>query len=423
MAQTATAARPQLAAPRRQQTLEAVRTISGNGAFDVDAWHVMEERDNVLIADEILHGAGSSSFVYNFDIKGTQVAGISVIGARHLAAHYRGLKHRLVGSYQKKGRVITFTAYPSENYPGSQSVSIVDELEADPDYYTALVEMQDLKTGNAIQVERQEMRFEYRRDGSEYERPNYATIAQSKAYRNAVLALIPQDIRIRWQEQMLQLQKTETITASVIDEKRGNVLRFAAQKALALDRRAVEELTLDQIAGLGDAAREGRLPAFVEAAKALGLDVAQEVAAETTQEPQERASRRRAPEPTATRAGPPAGRGAPERAAPSEDLPQAGLTPTSGGEEQRPRPSEDAAEPTATSGRAGQPSGASNDAPPAAGHTSEPSPGRSEPTPPKATKADTGETPTTAKATSPEAPKPTAKEPEASKPRRVNFEM
>jgi hypothetical protein len=75
---------------------------------------------------------------------------------------------------------------------------------------------------------------------------------------------------------MLKLKKTETITASVLDEKRSNVLRFAAQRAIALDRHAVEALTLDQIAGLGDAAREGQLPAFVEAARALGLEVGQD---------------------------------------------------------------------------------------------------------------------------------------------------
>jgi hypothetical protein len=57
----------------------------------------------------------------------------------------------------------------------------------------------------------------------------------------------------------------------------------SAQKA---DRRAVEDLTLDQISGLGDAAREGRLPAFVEAARALGLEVAQGSATEAA-EPQQ----------------------------------------------------------------------------------------------------------------------------------------
>ena len=73
MAQTTAAQpRPQLVAPRaaqRAETLDAVRKMTGG--FDVDAWHVMEERDNALIADEILHGPGSSTFVYNFEIKGS----------------------------------------------------------------------------------------------------------------------------------------------------------------------------------------------------------------------------------------------------------------------------------------------------------------------------------------------------------------
>ncbi len=110
MAQT----RPQLVAPRGQvATLDAVRTMTGG--FDVDAWHVMEERDNALIADEILHGPGSSKFVYSFAIAGQRepVSGISVVGARHLAAHYKGLKHRVVAAIQKTGALFTFTSYPA----------------------------------------------------------------------------------------------------------------------------------------------------------------------------------------------------------------------------------------------------------------------------------------------------------------------
>jgi hypothetical protein len=150
----------------------------------------------------------------------------------------------------------------------------VTELAAEPDFYSSVVEVTDIKTGNAIQIERREARYETRRDGSRYERPNYTTIAQSKAYRNAVLALVPQDVIIRWKAEMLKLRKSDTITSSVIDEKRQNVLRFAAQHSIALDRRAVQDLTLDQIAGLGDAAREGALPAFANSARALGLEIA-----------------------------------------------------------------------------------------------------------------------------------------------------
>jgi hypothetical protein len=275
----AESARPQLVSARQVATLDAVRQVTGGG-FDVDAWHVMERRDDQLVADEILHGPGSSTFVYQFDIKGTPVAGVSVVGARHLANHYKGLKHRLVAAMQKTGALFVFTSYPAENMPMSVSCSIVSELADEDDFYSAVVEMTDLKTGNAIQVERREPRYEERRGGGWYERPNYATIAQSKAYRNAVLSLVPQDVVIRWKLDMLRLKKEEVITDSVIDQKRANVLQFAAQKAIALDRQAIDHLTLDQIAGLGDAAREGRLPAFVEAAKALGLEIAQGQVAE-----------------------------------------------------------------------------------------------------------------------------------------------
>ena len=276
--------RPQLVSPRAVQTLEAVRTISGG--FDVDAWHVMEERDDALIEDEILGGRGSSKFVYNFEIMpGTVVTGISVIGASHLANHYGGLQHRIVASMQKVGSLFTFTAYPAEGIPMDVNTKIILELEDEDDFFAAVCEMKDIKTGNSIQIERREKRFEHRRRGGDYERPHYATIAQRKAYRNAVLSLVPQDIVIRWKAAQLKLGKDEIITPSVLDEKRGNVLRFAATRAITLDRRAIEKLTLQQIGGLGDAAREGKLPAFVEAARALGLEVEQ--GTETAEPPEQ----------------------------------------------------------------------------------------------------------------------------------------
>jgi hypothetical protein len=311
MAETA---RPQLVAPRQVATLDAVRTMTGG--FDIDAWHVMEERDNALIADEVLHGPGSSKFVYSFDIAGQRdpVTGISVIGARHLAAHYKGLKHRLVAAMQKTGSLFVFTSYPSADQPMAVTASSVPELADEEDFYAAVVEVTDIKTGNTLQVERREARYEERRNGGWFERPHYATIAQSKAYRNAVLALVPQDIVIRWKLDMLRLKKDEIITDSVIDQKRANVLQFAAQKAIALDRQAIDHLTLDQIAGLGDAAREGQLPAFVEAARALGLEVTQgqaEQAPAAASAPRERPQGARRGRPPGTRntapAGPPAG--------------------------------------------------------------------------------------------------------------------
>lgn len=268
---------PKLVSPRRPAPmLEAVRNAAGQ--FDATAWHVMDQRDNALIEQEILHGAGSNKFVYSFPISGQKedVSGISVIGARHLASHYGGLKHRLVASIQKTGELFVFQSYPTEGTPMQVTCSILPELGDEPDFYGAVVEITDIKTGNSVQVERRENRFERRREGGEYERPHYATIAQSKGYRNGVLALIPQDVQIRWKQTQLSLGKNDTITDSVIDEKRAAVLRFAAAKAIPLDRRSVEALTLDQLSGLGDAAREGRVPAFVNSVRALGLDAGQE---------------------------------------------------------------------------------------------------------------------------------------------------
>src|SRR5262252_2125032 len=119
---------PRLVEPRAAQTLEMVRSVTG-GAFDPDVWHVMDQRDNQLVADEILHGAGSSSFVYEFEIaRGQPVSGVSVIGARHLAAHYKGLKHRLVASLQQNGALVVAQSFPGENSPMAMTATVVPEL-------------------------------------------------------------------------------------------------------------------------------------------------------------------------------------------------------------------------------------------------------------------------------------------------------
>jgi hypothetical protein len=267
--------RPRLVTPQ-QPAIDLARSTADGGwgmpgpGFDLDAWHVMERRDNQLIEQEILHGAGSSAFVYNFEIQGTPVTGVSVIGARHLAAHYGGLHHRLVAATQKTGALFTFTSYPAENMPMSVSCSVVHELEDEEDFYSAVCEMTDIKQGNRIQIERRELRYEQRRGGGWFERPHFATIAQSKAYRNAVLSLAPQDLVIRWKLEMLKLQKGEVITSDVFDEKRNQVIAFAARHAIAVDRQAVFDLTFEQISALGDAARQD-LEAFVGSARAVGL--------------------------------------------------------------------------------------------------------------------------------------------------------
>jgi hypothetical protein len=244
---------------------------TADGTFDQDAYAVMNMRDNALIESEILYGQGSSKFVYQFSIGGSgTVSGISVVGARHLAAHYGGMRHKLIGSMQKQGSLFTFTSFPQAGVPMAVSCQVVPELADEDDFYGAIVEVTDTRTGNMIQVEKRENRFEKKRDGSYFERPHFAIIAQSKAYRNAVLTLIPQDIQVEWRENMLKLAKTDVITTSILDEKRAGVLRFATSKGLAINRLGVDKLTMDQIAGLSDAAREG-VASFKVAALSCGI--------------------------------------------------------------------------------------------------------------------------------------------------------
>lgn len=272
--------RPALVAPQSAgrpvpPILEAV--LSRPGEFDAEVWHVMNQRDTRLIEDEILHGAGSSKFIYNFRVAGTQVVGISVIGARHLASHYGGLRHRIVSSTRKRGELHVFTTYPSAGVPMQVDAQIIRALADEPDYYSVLVEVEDIKMGgNRIQMEAMEsvLGFTTDQDTGEvktYTKQHYDKIAQSKAYRNAVLALIPQDTQIVWKADMLKLKKDEVITIDVIGQKRDGILRYASRSAIPIERDAVAALTFEQIAGLSDAAKDGQLPAFVNAAEALGV--------------------------------------------------------------------------------------------------------------------------------------------------------
>lgn len=245
----------------------------------------MEKRDESLIEQEILSGAGSAKFVYQFPLQGSTVSGISVVGARHLAYHYGGLQHRMIASVEKRGALFVYTTYPHDGSGMKVETNYLHDLAGEDDFYSCLIEMTDAKKGNRIQVEKRETRTERKRDGGTFERPHFQVIAQSKAYRNAVLALVPQDVQLQWKEQQMRLGKNEVVTASVADEKRGGVLRYAASKGLAVNRHALEALTIDQLAGLSDATRAEGVAAFQRSALALGVMSAAEPVAPPSEAP------------------------------------------------------------------------------------------------------------------------------------------
>lgn len=284
--------RPQLVQPRemtrtgsRDNLLNKVIENTAQGGFDAEVFHVMNKRDDSLIEDEILNGSQSSKFLYVMEgMKGEDgkpVSGISVIGARHLAATYGGLKHRIVASVRKVGSQVINTSYPQPGVPMATHVQSIPEIEGEPDSYTVIIEITDVKKGNSLMVEKTEERYGRRRDGSAFERPNYQIIAQSKAFRNGTLSIVPQDVLIKWKLDLLKLDKhKDLITDGVRDEKLSGLMAFATKNSLPIDRQQSEELTMSQISGLQAAAVLG-LPSFVNAAINLGLLAAAEDAEET----------------------------------------------------------------------------------------------------------------------------------------------
>ena len=140
-------------------TLDELRSSQGNAqafqapaVFDPAAWHAMQARDDTLIRDLVLHGVTDDKWIYEFDISGKKVSGVSVIGARHLASQYGGIRSRIVASVDKTGSLFVFKSFE----PLGLAVQRIFELEDVDDFYEVVMEITDIKTGNSLQVRKKE---------------------------------------------------------------------------------------------------------------------------------------------------------------------------------------------------------------------------------------------------------------------------
>lgn len=247
--------------------------------FDPDAWHVMNERDNSLIRDQVLHGYTSRDFIYSFDIKGTKVTGISVVGARELASQYGGIKARIMATVEKRGSMFIFRQFS----PMSIDTRTIRDLADDVDFYECIMEISDIKTGNSIEVRKKELRYERTRKGDVYERPHFDVIAESKAYRNGVLAILPQNVISEFEGRCVNSGNESK--EKTIDQLRDGIIAFATKNGVSINRKAVIGLGYAEIVGLGGTAKDAKQ--FKEAASALGI-VAE------SEQPQEEESKQQA---------------------------------------------------------------------------------------------------------------------------------
>lgn len=244
--------------------LDALLAQPRSTRFDPDAYHAMQERDSALIADSVLNGYSGREYVYDMTIKGERVTGISVVGARALAAEYKGIKTRLVSAIDKNGPLFIMRTFD----PPSMQVQHIPELASHPDFYEVVLEVTDLKTGNSIQPRKREEKFGRRRDGGTFERPHYDVVAESKAFRNGVLAIIPQDVVSQFEARALSAGNSGKVMTK--SDRIAGALKYAAKNGISIDRVSLESLTTDQISGLSDAARDGAKE-FRTAAESLGL--------------------------------------------------------------------------------------------------------------------------------------------------------
>lgn len=233
-------------------------------SFDPDAYHAMQARDDTLIRDELLHGSTSNAFVYSFEMSGKKVVGVSVIGARELAAQYKGIKTRIVATIEKTGGLFIFRTFT----PLSIQVQNIPELADDSDFYECVMEVADIKTGNSIEVRKKESKIEKKRNGEDYARPHYDVICESKAYRNGVLAVLPQSVIRDFRDKCLATGKSSN--EQTIQQRRAGVSTYAAKNGLAMDRAVLDGLSFSELDGLAGAAREG-VEVFKRAASAMQL--------------------------------------------------------------------------------------------------------------------------------------------------------
>ena len=247
------------AAGETASPFEALLAQPAAPRFDVDAYHAMQERDSALIADSVLNGHTGKEYVYSFQVGNKTVAGISVVGASALAAEYKGIKTRIVSAFDKTGPLFVMRTFD----PPSMQVQNIPELEDQADFYEVVIEVTDLKTGNSIQKRKKEAKLENGRV-----RPHYDVIAESKAYRNAVLAIIPQDVVSKFEKRALDAGHAEALQTK--GERIAGMLKFSAKNGVAISRATLERLTYDQIDGLSQAARES-VESFRRAAVALGI--------------------------------------------------------------------------------------------------------------------------------------------------------
>lgn len=235
--------------------------------FDAEAYHVMQQRDEQLIEDELLNGASSKAFVYDFSITGTRVTGVSVVGARQLASEYGGIKARIVATVEKRGALFIFRSFEPLNI----ETRTLHDLATEADYYECVMQVDDIKTGNSIQVRKSEAKTEARsqaKGGGTYERPNYSVICESKAYRNGVLAVLPQSVIQAFKAKHLAAGNSSN--EQTLGQRRAGAIAFAAKHGIALDREVMQSLTMAELDGLGGAVAMG-IDAFLKAGRALGL--------------------------------------------------------------------------------------------------------------------------------------------------------
>lgn len=253
---------------------------------EAPAFELKSQRDTQLVIDELLNGGMSTEFVYQIPGR-DDVSGISVIGARQLAAVQGHIRHRIVMSVEKKGPLAIITTYPMPGVPARvEYMQVPGPVTTEDDFYRVLVEVENTATGYVLQDEKTELRWQTSKEGKPYQNAHFATVAQAKAFRNAVEHVFQQDIVLDFVRQALEMKRAnkdgKTIVGGAMEEMRRAITRFAAEKGIPIERAALGNLTSEQMGGLREAVKDGK-DSFLSALAALGLRTA--ASAETAAPP------------------------------------------------------------------------------------------------------------------------------------------
>lgn len=178
---------------------------NGNGNGNGEIYEIMERKDEQQIVAE-LQGRYLDEFVYEFEMEGKKITGLSWLGVQEASRALGGIDIEIME--RKEGEAKT------ENL--------------DWKWIEFVIKAKDVNTDSARLGIKRQYNKGRRKDGKIYDIPFYTEIALSKAQRNAIRSLLPQTLIKAWIQTHRKGATEKDIQAGqrVIQETRAQIARY-----------------------------------------------------------------------------------------------------------------------------------------------------------------------------------------------------